>query len=89
MFCVQRREEKLQEQREQDDKDVAASEKIVTNAVFCFLNNGSARTFVKLNDKDQLRDGKHFPTKNDGAERYFKLRQLCNKKLKVNRYLLS
>ena len=55
---------------------------IVTNAAHVLKDPaGSAKDFVKLNNKDQLLMGKDYPLKNDGEQYYFELRSIFFEKL--------
>ena len=59
----------------QNSKNIKASENIASNAIFCLQNSLSAASFVKLNNKDALEKA-DFPTKNDGMQHFFQLREI-------------
>lgn len=48
--------------------------------MFCLLNGGSATDYAKLNSKDEITD-ENFPTKNDGKETFFELREIIFEQL--------
>ena len=53
--CVETYESDAEKNKTFKIKNEEGCKKVVTNAVFCILNSDSARHFVKLNDKDELR----------------------------------
>jgi hypothetical protein len=60
---------------------VKASEKIVENAVFCLKQSHSGKDFIRLNDKDQMNCPDSFPTKNDGMQSFFEIRNIVFEEL--------
>lgn len=69
------------EEEADKDRDVKASEKIVENAVFCIKQSQSGKDFIRLNDKDQLNSAELFPTKNDGMQSFFEIRNIVYEEL--------
>ena len=75
IWCLNRYKIKQQEEESFNKKNEKACSMIVTNAAFVLKDPaGSAKTFVELNNKDQLLMGENYPTKNDGKQYYFELR---------------
>jgi hypothetical protein len=62
-------------------KHVKTSEKIVENAVFCLKHSQSGKDFNRLNDKDKLNSPDSFPTKNDGMQSFFEIRNIVFEEL--------
>ena len=99
IWCLNRYKIKQQEEESFNKKNEKACSMIVTNAAFVLKDPaGSAKTFVELNNKDQLLMGENYPTKNDGKQYYFELRSIFFNKLsqkmkatilKVNKIAIS
>ena len=81
MFCVLKKYEQTEKMNKDVlKKDQKGAEMITINAIFCFQNCMSSAVFVNLNNKDSLSG--EFPTKNDGPQHFFELRDLAYDKLK-------
>ena len=77
-WCVKYKLSKAKRDAEEKIKNITAGTLLVTNAMFCFKNFGSANDWVKLNEKDNLTSGLQHSvaTKNDGGQWFFKIRDL-------------
>ena len=82
IWCLNRFKIKEKEKEDFKEKNEKACTMIVTNAAHVLKDPaGSAKDFVKLNNKDQLLMGKDYPLKNDGEQYYFELRSIFFEKL--------
>ena len=79
-WCVQRKKLLDTNRNVEDSENIESGKKLVQNAVFCLLNGKSALDYIKLNSKDAITDSK-FPTKNDGSETFFELREIVFEEL--------
>ena len=74
-------ESRVQEGRVEDEpKDQKAAELVVNAAVECFLDLDSSKKFVRINNMLEA-EADHYPTKNDGRQMFFKIRQISFEKL--------
>ena len=82
IWCLNRFKIKEKEKEDFKEKNEKACTMIVTNAAHVLKDPaGSAKDFVKLNNKDQLLMGKDYPLKNDGEQYYFELHSIFFEKL--------
>ena len=70
-YLFQRKEEK-----EEETKNIKASETIARHVIFCLLNSLSAAAYIKLNDLYELKN-EDFANKNDGKQCFYELRDIC------------
>lgn len=76
IWCAQMYKDNQKERDMELKRNEEGAEKIVTNILFCLQNSLSAHAYRKMNNKDALRD-KDFPTKNDGIQSFFQVRDLA------------
>ena len=73
-------EEKLHEEKEKEEferkRNYIAAEIITKNAAFALMTSGGAEEYMKLNEKDFIAFGDKYPTKNDGKEMFFEIRDV-------------
>ena len=79
-WCLEEQKRLKISRKEFEKQNVESGNKLVNNAVHCLLNGGSAKAYVKLNSKEQMSDDT-FPTKNDGAETFFEIREIVFEEL--------
>ena len=70
-YLFQRKEEK-----DEETKNIKASETIARHVVFCLQNSLSAASYIKLNDLYALKN-EDFANKNDGKQCFYELRDIC------------
>jgi hypothetical protein len=75
-WCLEKLEEKRQKEKVDVEENKKACELLATNAAFCFLTGGSAKDFIRLNEKDNLTHGLNPATKNDGKQEFFSYREI-------------
>ena len=79
------RKNRKEESAKMEERNKKACEMVVTNGCYVLKEpTGSARDFIKLNDKDDLNTDLDCAEKNDGAEIYFELRKMAFEKLTEN-----
>ena len=81
VWCFKQVEGKKTEAADAEKENRAAADLLATNAAFCFLTGGSAKDWVRLNDKDELAQGLKTATKNDGKQEFFSYRDIFFMKL--------
>ena len=82
IWCASVDEATRKQQEDDDAKNDAAANLIVTNVIHVLKDpTGSAKEFIRLNNKDDLNDNKIFGDKNDGSQLYFELRSLVFDKM--------
>ena len=69
-LCIKLKNESETQERDNHKKNVEASTKTVTNAIYCLKYSMSSADFVRLNDKDNIIGGT-CATINDGPQEFF------------------
>ena len=81
MWCQEKRKEVAEDISKEKNENLKAATLVATNAALCFKTFGSAKDFVRLNDKDNLTEGVLPAFKNDGGQEFFSYRELFFLKL--------
>ena len=81
IWCLEKRKKMADEISKEKNENMKAATLVATNAAFCFKTFGSARDFVRLNDKDNLTEGVLPAFKNDGSQEFFAYRDIFFLKL--------
>ena len=81
IWCENRLKEITKAEDEKNKRNLEAATLLATNAALCFKTFGSAKDFVRLNDKDNMTDGLTPAFKNDGSQEFFSYREIFFTKL--------
>ena len=85
LWCVSRENNQKKEVLKVEERSKRACMMVVTNGIYVLKEpTGSARDFIKLNNKEDLNEELDFAQKNDGSQIYFELRDICFLKLSGN-----
>ena len=77
VWCLHKFRRHEKEEADNKSRNEKACKIVVTNAAYVLKDPaGSASDFVRLNNKDQINMGAEYPTKNDGSQYYFELRNV-------------
>ena len=80
-WCYKQYDKDLKSSEEEKDKNIKATELIVANVLYCLKQSESAKDFIRICDKQQLEMGELYPTKNDGAQVFYEIRNLAYEEL--------
>ena len=76
IWCVQRAKEEKEDEELETIKNRVASEIIIKNVLCSLSSSGGAEEYMRECNKDQTNLADKYPTKNDGKQMYFELRDL-------------
>ena len=76
IWCFKQVQERDTNVLKDKKKNEEVAKLIATNVALCLITGGSAKDFVRLNDKDNLTQGVDAAQKNDGRQEFFKYREL-------------
>ena len=80
-WCAKRLKQLAADKAKAEEVNLKAATLVATNAAFCLKTFGSAKDFVRENDKDNLTEGLIPAFKNDGSQEFFSYRDIYFLKL--------
>lgn len=79
-WCLKEKKLAEKSRNAEESENLECGKKLVENVVFCLLTGGSAKDYVRMNSKQASCDV-NFPTKNDGGETFFEIREIIFEEL--------
>ena len=74
-WCLKEKKLAEKSRNAEESENLECGKKLVENVAFCLLTGGSAKDYVRMNSKQASCDV-NFPTKNDGGETFFEIREI-------------